>query len=70
MCLRAGTGHPRPRASIVVEDTTGKWRVNKIKTYLAARVECNRNFAPDRGFDGLVSFLSPEIAADLPKTHC
>lgn len=52
---------------IIAEDTTGKWRVNKVKTYLAAWAQGNPNFAPDRRHDPLVAFLFPEIAADLPK---
>ncbi|MDE1547132.1 DUF6035 family protein [Dechloromonas agitata] len=52
---------------IVAEDTTGKWRANKVKAYLAAWSQGNPEFAPDRRHDSLVSFLFPEIATDLPK---
>jgi hypothetical protein len=52
---------------IVAEDATGKWRVHKVKAYLAAWAEGNPDFAPDRRHDGIVSFLFPEIAGNLPK---
>lgn len=52
---------------IISEDTTGKWRSNKVKAYHAAWAEGNPDFAPDRSHDPLVAFLFPEIAADLPR---
>lgn len=52
---------------IVSEDTTGKWRSGKVKAYLDAWSQGDPNFAPDRRHDALVSFLFPEIVADLPK---
>ena len=57
--------HSRGR-QIIAEDATGNWRQKKVKAYLAAWVEGNSDFNPDRRFDGLLAFLFPEIAEKLP----
>jgi hypothetical protein len=53
---------------IRAEDTSRNWRDKKVKAYLASWAANDETFAPDRRFDGLISFLFPEIAGDLVKT--
>lgn len=47
------------------QDRTGNWRNQKVKTYLEAWRKGDAAYKPDRQWDGLVSFLFPEIAAQL-----
>ncbi len=59
--------HERGR-QIKEEDATGNWRNRKVKKYLKAWADNDPEFTPDRRFDGLMSFLFPEIAAKLSET--
>lgn len=52
---------------IVDEDVTKNWQEKKVKAYRVAWKSGDPEFAPDRRFDSLVSFLFPEIASELPK---
>lgn len=47
------------------QDRKGNWRNHKVKTYLDAWRKGDAAYKPDRQWDGLVSFLFPEIAAQL-----
>lgn len=51
---------------IKIEDRTGRWR-QKVKLYIESMKSGEVIYNPDRRFDDLVSFLFPEIAADLIK---
>ncbi len=53
--------------SIRKYDTTGKWR-EKVKKYKQSWIEGKADYTPDRQHDALISFLFPEIAAELPKS--
>ncbi len=46
-------------------DETRNWRDKKVKAYSAAWARQDLDFAPDRRFDELISFLFPEIAGKL-----
>jgi len=60
------------RAPLIREqDATRNWRDKKVKAYVAAWADPNREgaeaFAPDRRYDDLVAFLFPEIAGEIRK---
>lgn len=46
-------------------DETRNWRDKKVRAYRAAWDSGDLDFAPDRRFDDLISFLFPEIAGEL-----
>lgn len=46
-------------------DETRNWRDKKVKAYSAAWASKDSDFAPDRRFDELISFLFPEVAGKL-----
>jgi len=52
---------------IRAHDETRNWRDKKVRAYRAAWASGNSDFAPDRRFDELISYLFPEIAMALKR---